>query len=111
VIALVLTGFVVTSALPARADVLVSAPKEKACFQAGIKVGVWYQEYSGGPKWFDIHIIRKSNGKLVWSKSGMATAAHWKYWTYYPDWIGKFRVVYTTAAGNTKFVVLRYGCE
>jgi len=110
VLATATAGLVLATAAPAQADVLVSEPTKEACFQEGIEVGVWYQEYSGGPTWFRIKIINKDTKQVDWRKKGQATT-QWKYWTYQTDWIGHWRVVYRTADGKTAFPVLRYGCE
>jgi hypothetical protein len=72
--------------LPAAASaaVLISQPRERICIEgkAKIEVGVWYQSYSGGPRWFSIELYNP-RGKLVLYRKGLATTT-WKIWGYDP---------------------------
>lgn len=94
------------AALPAKAgaDVLVSAPPASVSCVQGITLGVWYQSFSGGPRW--VHIaVRTPAGKTVWHKSTNATTT-WRYWHYHGTCGRHYRVSYTTAGGSTSNDVL-----
>jgi hypothetical protein len=68
----------------AAADVLISAPKARICIEgkSAIEFGVWYQSYSGGPRWFRIELYNP-RGRLIGVRRGQATTT-WKKWFYDP---------------------------
>jgi hypothetical protein len=86
----------------AGADVLVSAiePTTLACGKS-VKVGVWYQSSTGGPRSARI-TIKASRGTVVWRRNVAATS-RWRYWRYKPSCGGRYVVVYTTARGTARF--------
>lgn len=86
----------------ASGDVLVNAihPSTVACGKS-VKLGVWYQSSSGGPKWAHITIETKT-GKTVWHKNVVATTT-WQYWHYKGKCGTSYVAIYTTARGSAKF--------
>src|SRR5262245_41455681 len=69
-------------AAPASADVLVQAqPKDMGCAQA-MRLGAWYQTYSGGPRWFYVSVYRP-DGRRVFYRHGLATTT-WRIFRYRP---------------------------
>jgi hypothetical protein len=80
-------------ALPAQADVLISAPRKRVCLHRAIKLGVWYQEYSGGPRWFRVR-VRNPSGKTVFFTRGKASPDRWHYWRCWTERTGIYRVKY-----------------
>lgn len=88
---------------PARADVLVNAPAPSVSCRSGIKVGVWYQRFTGGPRWARI-AIRSASGRTVWHRSVTATP-RWRYWRFRGACGRRYSVVYQTHAGRTRFTV------
>lgn len=86
---------------PARADVLVNKPKGRACVRAVIKTGVWYQAYSGGPRWFKVRILNPRD-RVVFSTQGKATT-RWRYFKFRPQRSGVFRVVYRVPGWVARF--------
>ncbi len=88
----------------ASAEVLVNAikPTTLSC-GAPVKVGVWYQSFSGGPRWARI-VIRTSAGRTVWRRSTTARTS-WRYWYVYMLCGRHYVVTYTTAGGTTRFTV------
>jgi len=88
---------------PARAEVLVNAPPASVSCTGGIRVGVWYQSFSGGPKWARIS-IRSAAGKTVWRRSVSATS-RWRYWRFGGTCGRRYSVIYDTHAGRTRFHV------
>lgn len=91
--------------LPAAAmgDVLVNAirPSTVSCGKA-VKLGVWYQSFSGGPRWARIS-VKNARGKIVWHRNVRATAAHWRYWRYKGKCGARYVAVYKTAGGTATF--------
>jgi hypothetical protein len=94
-------------AAAASADVLISMPQQfMGCAQA-IRLGVWYQSYSGGPRWYSVSVFRP-DGHRVFYRSGLATTT-WRYFGYRPIsdpdvplGMSTYRVVY--GGGHTKTV-------
>jgi hypothetical protein len=68
----------------------------------GIKLGVWYQSLSGGPRWADLS-VKNSKGTVVWHPNLTATSAHWRYWGYKGKCGARYVAVYRTAGGTTRF--------
>lgn len=88
---------------PARADVLVSYPGKSVCVSKTIKLGVWYQSYSGGPRTFRVKVVDPA-GNIVLQKSGRATTT-WRYWRYRPQRTGVHKVVYSSAGWRAPYKV------
>ena len=86
----------------AAADVLVNAikPTTVACGKS-VKVGVWYQRLSGGPRWAHI-TIKTRRGTVVWRRNVTATSS-WRYWHYKGACGRRYLVVYRTAGGTAAF--------
>lgn len=63
----------------ASADVLVSPPPGKKCVGKKLRVGVWYQSYSGGPRGVRIRVVGPG-GRTVLKKNVRATPK-WRDWT------------------------------
>jgi hypothetical protein len=91
----------------ASADVLVNLPDKTIHCLSPIKTGVWYQTYSGGPRWYSISIYRP-NGTRAFYRSGSAPSSGWRYFYWKPvadrfpppGLSAVYRVVYHTAAGS-----------
>ncbi|HEX8121263.1 MAG TPA: hypothetical protein VF549_08360 [Solirubrobacteraceae bacterium] len=83
---------------PARADVLVHYPDRSVACGEDIQLGVWYQEYSGGPRWARMS-IRSARGYVLWRKSVRATT-RWRYWHYTPRCGRTYTVRYVVAGGT-----------
>ncbi|MDQ3751367.1 MAG: hypothetical protein M3333_00530 [Actinomycetota bacterium] len=86
---------------PARADVLVNKPKGRICVGEAIKTGVWYQAYSGGPRWFKVRILNPQD-RVVFSTRGKATT-RWRYWKFHPQRAGVFHTVYRVPGWQARF--------
>jgi hypothetical protein len=97
-------------AASASADVLVQAPpKVVSCVEA-MQLGVWYQSFSGGPRWFSVSVYRP-DGRRVFYRHGLATTT-WKIFRYrpasdpgVPPGSSTYRVVYRIPGGNSRFPV------
>jgi hypothetical protein len=86
----------------ASADVLVNyVPHHVA---SCMKVGVWYQSFSGGPRWAVIKVFHRASRSAIWIKHTEAVSSHWKFWTLCPAG-GRYVVRYKTANGDVTFHV------
>jgi len=98
----VLMSLLILAAMgPARADVLVNKPRGRVCVGEAIKTGVWYQAYSGGPRWFEVRILNPRD-RVVFSARGRATK-QWRYSKFYPQRTGVFRTVYRVPGWQARF--------
>jgi hypothetical protein len=82
------------SAAPAEAMVLVNQPASSVCVGHTFKVGVWYQQYSGGSRAYRVAVYSPS-GRRVLYKHGRASSAHWRYWKVRATRAGKYHTVYS----------------
>lgn len=90
-------------AAPARADVLVSAlPRHVACGK-DIRFGVWYQRYSGGPRWAKLS-VRAADGRVVFRKRVRATT-RWRYYRFHPRCGRTYRARYVVPGGKATYRV------
>lgn len=92
---------VLVAAGPARADVLVNKPRRHVCVGDAIKTGVWYQAYSGGPRWFRVRILSPRD-RVVFSARGRATT-QWRYWRFRPHRRGVFQTIYRVPGWQARF--------
>lgn len=102
-VALILLVTAVLDVVPARADVLVSPPSSNIKLGQSITSGVWYQSYSGGPRWARISVLTRDR-TVLWSRRVMATGS-WKYYRYRPRRTGVYILRYRTPGGVTSFRV------
>ena len=93
----VLVTATLVAAAPASADVLVEIPRSQVCVGDQFRVGVWYQEFSGGPRTYRLRVTGPS-GHVVLSKHGKATV-HWKYWHVTADAAGVHKTLYRPGRG------------
>lgn len=99
-----LIAAVVLATLPALAssDVLVNAiePAVVACGKV-INPGIWYQGFSGGPRWARM-TIKTTRGRIVWRKTVTATTT-WRYWRFRGGCGFRYVLTYATAGGTSNF--------
>ena len=81
----------------ADADVLVNQPPTAVCVGRRFQVGVWYQSYSGGSRYFNVRVISPS-GALLLDKTGRASTS-WTFWTLTASRAGTYRTLYRTGSG------------
>jgi hypothetical protein len=100
----VAAAVVVLLLIPAAAsgDVLVNAiqPTTVSCGRS-VTLGVWYQSFSGGPRWAHM-AIKNSRGSVVWHKNVTATT-RWRYWHYKGSCGARYVAAYKTAGGTARF--------
>lgn len=103
VLSLVAAVSVAATTSTASAEVLVTAIPPTLRCGAPVRVGVWYQRLSGGPRWARI-IVRAHSGRLLWKRTTNAKMS-WRYWYVYPLCGEHYVLTYTTARGTTRFSV------
>ena len=83
-------------------DVLVNAiePTTIAC-GAAVMPGIWYQSFSGGPRWAHMR-IKNSSGAVVWQRNANATTT-WRYWRFRGSCGSSYVLIYQTAGGTGRF--------
>src|SRR4051812_40288262 len=81
----------------ARADVLVSYPDSRIACGDDITTGVWYQAFSGGPRW--AHIYIESAHKYVLAHKKVRATTRWRYWDYTPRCGRTYWVRYVVPSG------------
>jgi len=77
---------------PASAVVLISQPPRHVCVGKTIKVGVWYQQLSGGSRAYRVAVYNPHR-KLVFYRHGRAPTSFWKVRA---NQVGKYHTVYHT---------------
>jgi hypothetical protein len=89
----------------ASADVLLSAPPTRMTNSGCLTLGVWYQQYSGGPRTIRVSVFRPS-GRRVVRKTIVATT-HWRdhllkcgMWPF----AGRWRTHITGAGLNVTYI-------
>lgn len=91
-------------AIPAGAfgDVLVNAIEPPTVPRgAAVMPGVWYQSFSGGPRWAHM-TIKNGRGGVVWRRNANATTS-WRYWRFRGTCGSSYRLIYQTAGGTVRF--------
>jgi hypothetical protein len=78
---------------PARADVLVNQPASSVLVGNTFRVGVWYQQFSGGSRWYSVAVYNPA-GHRVLNERGYAPSAHWRFWKIRAQMAGKYLTVY-----------------
>lgn len=87
----------------ASAAVLVDQGSSSIACGADIEMAVWYQEYSGGPRWAKL-TIKSINGSTLMSKRVTATTM-WRSYSYTPRCGRRYRVIYTVPGGRSSYTV------
>jgi hypothetical protein len=96
-------GAVLATATPASADVLVNYDGGTIHLWQSMRVGVWYQQSSGGSKGYWAGVWSVSAHKWIFTRSGYASATGWKYWSVKPPKRGKYHTVYNADGTRVTF--------
>jgi hypothetical protein len=99
-----LAATVAVSPSVAAADVLINAPAPSVACGQSFTLGVWYQSFSGGPRWAHI-TVRTGVGALVWSRNVASATTTWRYWHLTRPCGTRYVVTYVTASGPVRFNV------
>jgi hypothetical protein len=78
---------------PARADVLVNQPDSSVRVGNTFRVGVWYQQFSGGSRWYSVAVYNPAGHRIL-NQHGYAPSAHWRFWKIRVLMTGKYLTVY-----------------
>src|SRR5262249_46351805 len=78
----------------APAVVLVNQPVGSVCVGRTFRVGVFYQQYSGGSRAYRVAVYNRRGGRPLY-RHGRGSSARWKFWTIRPKLIGVYRTVYS----------------
>src|SRR3981081_4169522 len=98
-LAIALSGGAAATAIPASASpavpqiVLINGVQTSVCVGRTFQVGVWYQQFSGGPRRFTISVFNPINLRVFY-RTGLASASAWMIWNIRAHRTGVFRTVY-----------------
>ena len=95
-------GAVIATAAPASAEVLFNDDAGTIRLGQSMEVGVWYQQYSGGPSGYSAGVWSYPQHKWIFTSSGHATTS-WKYWWVKPAVRGKYATVYGTTHNGRNY--------
>jgi hypothetical protein len=88
----------VSAAAAARIDtpdvVLINQPARSVCVGRTFRVGVWYQQYSGGSAAYRISVSGPRRVRFFY-RHGVASSAHWRFWNIRAGRAGRYRIVYS----------------
>jgi hypothetical protein len=100
-LALMISGSaaVAATATPASATVLINYPGTSVKVGHTFKVGDWYQQASGGSRWYSTSVYSPS-GSRVLHKTGYAPSSSWKFWNIKATRTGNYKVRYDIGQGN-----------
>jgi hypothetical protein len=96
-------GAVLATATPASADVLVNDDSGTIHLGHSMQVGVWYQQFSGGPKGYWAGVWSVSAHKWIFTRSGYVSATGWKMWSVKPAKRGEYHTVYNADGTRITF--------
>jgi hypothetical protein len=87
-------GAVLAPATPASADVLINDDSGTIHLGQSLQVGVWYQQFSGGPTGYWAGVWSVPAHKWIFTRSGHASASGWRMWSVKPPKRGEYHTVY-----------------
>jgi hypothetical protein len=86
-------GAAALPASPASALVLINEPGTSVKVGHTFTVGDWFQEYSGGSRWFTTNVDSPS-GARVFHETGYAPSSRWDFWNIRATRTGTYKVMY-----------------
>jgi hypothetical protein len=102
--AIVLAGaMALTSAGAAKADVLVNYDAGTIHFGHSLKLGVWYQSFSGGPRSYWEGVWSVPQRKWIFQHYGNASSGSWQFWYVKPSERGEYLTVYVVDGQHVTF--------
>jgi hypothetical protein len=94
---------VLAPATPASADVLVNYDGGTIQLGQSVQVGVWYQQFSGGPAGYWAGVWSVPAHKWIFTRSGYAPASGWRMWLVKPPERGEYHTVYDADGARLTF--------
>jgi hypothetical protein len=86
-------GAVALPASPASAVVLISYPGTSVKVGHTFTVGDWFQQFSGGSRWFTTNVYSPSGARVL-HETGYAPSTHWDLWNVRATRTGNYKVMY-----------------
>ena len=96
-------GVVLAPAPPASAVVLVNYDGGTIHLGQSLQVGVWYQQFSGGPNGYWAGVWSVSAHKWIFTRSGHASVSGWRMWSVKPPKRGEYHTVYNADGTRVTF--------
>jgi hypothetical protein len=96
-------GAVLAPATPASAVVLIGYDGGTIHLGQSLQVGVWYQQFSGGPTGYWAGVWSVSAHKWIFTRSGHASASGWRMWSVKPPKRGEYHTVYSADGTRVTF--------
>jgi hypothetical protein len=87
-------GAMLAPATPASADVLINDDSGTIHLGQSLQVGVWYQQFSGGPTGYWAGVWSVPAHEWIFTRSGHASASGWRMWSVKPPKPGEYHTVY-----------------
>jgi hypothetical protein len=101
---IVLAGVMaLTFAGAAKADVLINYDGGKIHLGQFLKLGVWYQSFSGGPRNYWEGVWSVPQRKWIFQHYGKAPSGGWQYWYVKPSKRGEYHTVYVADGNRVTF--------
>jgi hypothetical protein len=96
-------GAMLAPATPASAAVLVNYDGGTIRLGQSLQVGVWYQQFSGGPSGYWAGVWSVPAHKWIFTRSGYASASGWRMWLVKPSERGEYHTVYNVDGSRLTF--------
>lgn len=96
-------GATLVTAAPASADVLLNYDGGTIHLGQSMQVGVWYQQFSGGPRGYWAGVWSYPARRWIFTRSGQAPSTGWRLWPVKPTRRGEYATVYGTSRTRTVF--------
>jgi hypothetical protein len=94
---------VLAPATPASAAVLVNYDGGTIQLGQSVQLGVWYQQFSGGPTGYWAGVWSVPAHKWIFTRSGHASASGWRMWLVKPPKRGEYHTVYDADGTRVTF--------
>jgi hypothetical protein len=86
--------------------VLVNQPARWVCVGNRFRVGVWYQQSSGGSRAYRV-LVYNPSWKLIFYRHGLASSAAWKIWRIRAWRTGHYHTTYKTKNSSGQWIKYR----
>lgn len=74
--------------------VLVSQPARSVCTGHKFRIGVWYQQHSGGSRAYRVSVSGPRHRRFF-HRAGQAPSGQWRFWRVLAGRSGRYRIVYS----------------
>ena len=101
-------GAAIATAAPASAEVLVNYDGGSIYLGQSLKVGGWYQQFSGGPTGYWEGVWSYPQNRWIFTHSGQASSSYWQFWWVRPSVRGTYATVYGTSYNGRNYRTVFY---